>query len=320
MGFPVEGDSAFPQIGISNSEATSSCERAWLYGYHPEAKLAPKSYGVALTRGLTGHKVLEDFYGAIRDGDEYDHAVAFAMENFEKVRVDAFMEADGWKLEMLNYLKTILEAYFKHYRADIENWEILDVEEFRLLQWDGEKRVYLPMRLDMVIYQKSGKFAGEISPVDHKFVNDFWNDWKMRLNSQLPLQILTLRDSKFKGKLAPVVKRGIVNQIRTRVLKDPFPAELFRRSFVEPKRAAIEKVFQNHLKKALRQERLKRMPLAQAYEETTAEWGGPNCQFCHFKSICAVDLEGGNVATTIAAEFTKSTYGYPPFEELTGNE
>lgn len=316
MAIPSEGGSPSPQVGISNSEATSSCQRAWLYGYHPAAKLAPKSFGVARTRGLVGHKVLEIFYMGIKDGIPYDDAVHIAMEYFASERNTAFMEMDNDKLEMLNYLKVLLEMYFEHYRSDIENWEILDVEGFHRLVWDGEKRVYLPMKLDLVIYQRAGKFAGEISPVDHKFTNDFWNQWKLRLNSQMPLYIRALRSSSFPGKNAPVVKRSIVNQIRTRSLKDPYPAEVFRRNFIEAEAEPMKKVFENHLKKALRQARWKGMPFSEVYAETEAEWGSANCQFCDFKSLCAIDLEGGNLETTVAAEFEKSTYGYPPLEEL----
>jgi hypothetical protein len=226
------------------------------------------------------------------------------------------MNVDTDKLEMLNYLKKLLVMYFEHYRSDIENWEILSVEAFHLLEWPEEKRIYLPMRLDVVIYQKSGKFAGEISPVDHKFTNDFWNQWKIRLNSQLPLQVLALRSSRFRGKEKPVVRRAIINQIRTRTLSDPYPAEVFRREYVPLQKESIGKIFENHKKKALRMARWKGMPFGEVHKETESEWGSANCQFCDFKSLCAIDLEGGDISTTIAAEFERNTYGYPPLKEL----
>ncbi len=307
------------QIGVSNSEVGQfKCERAWLFGYHPETKLAPKSFGVARTRGIVGHKVLELFYLAIKDGEDYDSAVNAGMDYFESERQAAYLSSDTWKLEMLNYLKKLLVMYFEHYRSDIENWEILGVESFHLLEWEGEKRIYLPMKLDLVIYQKSGNFKGETSPVDHKFTNDFWNSWKLRLNSQLPLYIRALRATRFAGLPAPVVKRSIVNQIRTRTIKDPYPAELFKREFLPANSFAMDKVFDNHLKQAKRIERLKRMQLMGAFEETTSNWGTQDCNFCDFKSLCAIDLEGGNIDTTIAAEYERSTYGYPSMEELRG--
>lgn len=306
----------FAQVGVSNSEGTSSCERAWFFGYHPETKLAPNSFGVARTRGIVGHKVLETFYREVQQETDYDTAVNRAMEYFESERKRAFMLCDAEKLEMLNYLRKLLVMYFEHYESDIRNWEILDVEGFHLLEWEGEKRIYLPMRLDLVIYQKGGAFKGETSPVDHKFTNDFWNEYKIRLSSQMPLYIRALRASRWAGKREPVVKRSVVNQIRTRSLKDPFPSEIFRRVFVPANEHGMEKIFDNHRKKALQKARWKGMPAGEVYEETTSEWGSANCQFCDFKALCAIDLEGGNLQTTIAAEYQRSDYGYPSMEEL----
>jgi hypothetical protein len=176
--------------------------------------------------------------------------------------------------------------------------------------------VYLPMRLDLVIYQRAGKFKGEISPVDHKFTNDFWTHWKLMLNSQQPLYIKALRSAKFKGKLATVSRRSILNQIRTRDVKDPQPHDTFKREFIEPNAATIDQLFDNHLKLAKRISILKRMPMGEVLSMVTAAWGGPNCQFCSFKSLCLIRLEGGNVDNAIAADYQRSTYGYPSMEEL----
>lgn len=309
---------AFQQIGMSNTEVStgSKCERAWLFGFHPETKLKPKTQGVALSRGITGHEVLEKFYKDIQREVEYDDAAQSALDFIEEKRQSAFMESDTDKMEMLRFLKKLMEAYFGHYQSDIENWEILEVEGFHALTWDGEDSLYLPMRLDMVIYQKSGAFKGETSPVDHKFTNDFWNQWKLRLNSQLPLYIRALRSSRFKGKPAPVVRRSIVNQIRTRDVRNVYPLEAFRRSFIEADESVMDKVFRNHLAQAKKIEPFKRMSYAEAHEQTTAAWGSSNCDFCFFKSICATDLEGGNMQQIAQLEYERSTYGYPTMEEL----
>lgn len=309
---------AFPQIGVSNSEAgsASTCMRQWWYAHHPATHLAPKSLGPALTRGLLGHKALELFYLDIKAEVDYDtaaqHALDFVFEESRK----AMLMADDAKLNILVRLKKILENYFEHYKSDIEHWEILDVEAFHLLEWEGENRVYLPMRIDLVIYQRGGKFKGETSPVDHKFVNDFWNNWKARLNSQLPLYIRALRTTRYKGKPAPVVRRSIVNQLRTREIANPYPHDLFKRMFIEADDNVMETVFENHLKVARKVAELKVMDPADAFQKTTAVWGSANCQFCNFKSVCATQLEGGNVDSTIDAEYQQSDYGYPTMQEL----
>lgn len=306
------------QIGLSNTEVVtgSNCERAWLFGFHPETRLKQKDQGVALTRGIIGHEMLEGFYKDLQVEKDYDESAQRALDFLTGHEQDAYMRSDIDKLEMLRYLKRIMTAYFKHYRADIENWEILEVETFHALRWEGEDTLYLPMRFDMTIYQRSGKFKGETSPVDHKFTNDFWNQWDFRLNTQQPLYLKSLSEARYRGKPKPIVKRSILNQIRTRTVKDVYPLATFKRAFIEADAIAQEKIFQNHLRAAKRLERFKRMSYAEAHEKTEANWGSKNCGFCFFKSICATDLEGGNVQQVAELEYEQSSYGYPPFEEL----
>jgi hypothetical protein len=291
--------------------------RRWWYAHHPAVHLAPQSLGPALTRGLVGHKALELFYLDIKKGVEYDEAAQNALGFVFQESTKAMLASDVEKLEILVHLRKLLELYFEHYKDDVKYWEILDVESFHLLEWDGEKTVYLPMRLDLVVYMLDGQFRGETVPVDHKFVNDFWHQWKFRLNSQLPLQIRALRASRFAGKPAPVVRRSIVNQIRTRKVETLYASQTLRRSFIEAADStAMDNVFENHLKIAKRVAALKRLPAGEAFQQTEAAWGSPNCQFCHFKSLCGTQLEGGNVDMTVAAEYKKSDYGYPSMEEL----
>lgn len=311
---------SLPQLGVSNSEAVDAglCMRRWWWAHHPEVHLAPQTLGPALTRGIAGHKALEGFYCDLKKGVEYNDAAQGALNYIFQQSTAAMMANDGDKLDILVQLKKLLEHYFEHYKDDIKYWEILDVESFHLLEWPGEPGVYLPMRLDLVVYMTDGQFRGETVPVDHKFVNDFWRQWKFRLNSQLPLQIRALRASRFAGKPAPVVRRSIVNQIRTRKVETIYPAQTFKREFIEAADgAAMENVFENHLKIARRVAALKRLPAGEAFQQTEAVWGSPNCQFCHFKSVCGTQLEGGNVDMTIAAEYKKSDYGYPAKDELT---
>jgi len=251
-----------------------------------------------------------------KEEKDYDSCAQDALNYVQSKAELAFLEMDEKKVDELNRLYRVLEMYFEHYQSDIRHWEILDVEGFHLLEWGGEDRVYLPMSIDLVIYQRGGKFKGEISPVDHKFVNDFWSPWKFRLNSQLPLYIRALRATRFSGKAETVVKRSVVNQIRTRKIEDPYPSELFRRSFIDADANAMELIFENHLKTALESAELKRLPAGEAFQKTVARWGSSDCQFCHFKSVCATQLEGGNVDMTIAAEYQASTYGYPSMKEL----
>jgi len=308
----------YPQLGVSNSEAAdaSTCMRRWWWAHHPEVHLAPRTFGPALTRGLVGHKALEIFYTDLKAGVEYDSAAQGALTHVLGESGKALQMGDSDKLENLLHLNQLLTKYFEYYRDDIKYWEILDVESFHLLEWENTFDVYLPMRLDLVIYCTDGQYKGETIPVDHKFVNDFWHNWKFRLNSQLPLQIRALRATRFAGKPEPVVRRSIVNQIRTRKVQSIVMPETFRRSFIDYDDTIARQVFANHLKIAKRVSELKRLPAREAFQVTEATWGSANCQFCNFKSVCMTQLEGGNVDSTVAAEFESSTYGYPSKHEL----
>lgn len=309
------------QVGVSNTEVQQaySCELAWSFGFHPEMGYQLKNMGIARTRGILGHSALEIFYNHIKEEAEYDFAAQEALnfiqaERVKEIKAGDFMDPD--RMALLNYLYEILTKYFEYYEEDVENWEILEVEGFHAMEQEGESDFYLPSRLDLVIYQKAGKFAGETSPVDHKFTYDFWNRPKSILNSQLPLYILALRAARYANKPAPVVRRAIVNQIRTRDLKAPQSWDLFKREFIPYSKTKIENVFANHMKSAVRLAYFKRIPYEEALTEIRAALGSQACQYCDFKDLCDITFEGGDPSDVIAATLKKNEYGYPALEEI----
>lgn len=309
------------QVGVSNTEVQNahSCEGAWAFGFHPELNYQLRDMGVARTRGIIGHSALEIFYKGIKEERNYDDCAQEALNYIQDLRIKELMAGDfvdSDRMEMLNYLFNILTRYFEYYRDDIENWEILDVEAFFATEQTGEVDFYLPSRLDLVIYQKCGKFAGETSPVDHKFTYDFWTRSKLILNSQMPLYILALRAARYANKPEPVVRRAIVNQFRTRSLKEPTDYDLFKRSFEPYSTVKLQKVFENHMKSAVRLAYLKRLPLAEAMEEIKFALGSMACQYCDFKDLCDITFEDGDPTDVIAATLKPNEYGYPPLEEI----
>lgn len=306
------------RIGISNSEVQewNTCQASWFRKYHPDSLLAKKDFGPARTRGIIAHSSLEEFYAAIKRGEKYADAVEIAMEVIRRERIKASEWSDGDKMKMLRHLEKIMGMYYVHYEADVQNWEIISTENFHAMEAEPGDEFYLPMRLDMVIYQRAGKFAGEISPVDHKTTNDWWPAALFNLNAQLPLYIRALRENGFKGHPNPVIARGIFNFIRTRDIANPYPVELFDRKFVNPNRKNIEFAYQNHLAQARRINELKRLPFAEAMDRIAYNLGSHGCKFCDYKSICAVIVEGGDPASTIVAEYGPNTYGYAALESF----
>lgn len=309
------------QVGVSNTEVQNAykCEGAWAFGFHPELKYQLRNMGIARTRGIIGHSALEIFYKGIKEERNYDDCAQEALTYIHELRVKELMAGefvDPERMDLLNYLYDILTKYFEYYEDDIQHWEILDVEAFFATEQTGEVDFYLPSRLDLVVYQKTGKFAGETSPVDHKFAYDFWSRAKLVLNSQMPLYILALRAARFTGKPKPVVRRAIVNQIRTRTLKDPQPYDLFKREFPPYSSVKIQKVFENHMKSAVRLAYFKRLPLAEAMEELRFALGSESCQYCDFKDLCDITFEDGDPTDVIAATLKPNEYGYPPLEVI----
>lgn len=308
------------RIGISNSEVNefNDCETSWLYKYHPDSLLAKKSFGPARTRGIVMHSSLEVFYAAIKKEVKYVDAVEAAMDVIHQERVAAMAMSDGEKMEMLRRTYDIMAKYYVYYKADVENWEIISTENFYAIEAEPGDEFYLPMRLDMVIYQRKGLYAGEISPVDHKSTNDWWSIVMLELNSQLPLYQKALKQSGFRGHARPVIRRGIFNFIRTRKMTDPYPAELFGRQFVIPEPERIENVYQNHLKIARRIAAIKVMSLEDARRAVGLNLATTSCKYCDYSSICRTTITGGDPTLTIAADYGPNTYGYPKLEMLDG--
>lgn len=309
------------QIGVSNTEVQTaySCELQWGFGFHPDMNYQRIDMGDARTRGIIGHKALEIFYEGLKEEQDYDQCAQEALNYIQSLRVKELEAKDFANvnlLAILNWLHSTLKKYFEYYRDDAKHWEILDVESFHAQEQEGEVDFYLPSRLDLVIYQKSGKFKGETSPVDHKFTHDFWQPYKANLNSQFPLYILALRAARFAGKPNPVVRRVIVNQIRTRELKNPYPHDLFERTFQAYSTLRLQKVFENHMKSAVRLAYLKRIPWEEALTEIRAALGSMACQYCDFKDLCDATFDGRDPSRTIAATLKKNEYGYPPLEEI----
>jgi hypothetical protein len=308
------------QIGVSNSEVqNATCELAWGFGHHPEMNFKKRDGGIARERGIAGHAALEIYYKGLRDGQDHDTAAHAGLAHIQSLRVKEMLAddfADPKWLEALNWLHDTLTRYFEFYEDDVNEYEFLEVEAFHAQEMEGEPDFYLPSRLDVTVYHKRGEFMGETSPFDHKFNYDFWAPYKLQLNAQFPLYILALRAARFAGKPKPVVKRVVVNQIRTRPLKNPTDTDLFRRDTKSYSGAFIRNVFDNHMKAAVKLARYKRIPWYEFVEEAHAALGSMLCQYCDFKDLCEGTFENKNLENTIAALYEKNTYGYPPLEEI----
>lgn len=316
-------------IGVSNSEAHEfdTCPEAWLRKYHPESLLAKIGGGPARTRGTEIHKCLEMFYLAIRDGVKFDDARDAACDYIWQKRMSSDVNCitgnaplASWEvMKMYRRVSEWMARYFEVYRDDVKNWEVISVENFYMLEAEPEDPFYLPMRIDLFIYQRSGMYAGELSPVDHKSTNDWWTYVMLKLNSQMPLYMKALRECR--GVLpkhvqnAPI-NRAVMNFIRTREVNDPADGDLFQRRFVPFTDEEVEFAYQNHRKKARRIQRLKAMSFADAEAECSMVMQTNVCRWCDYKEICLPKMQGQDLEMTISGGYERNTYGYPALEMI----
>ena len=298
--------------GVSSSSATAAltCWQRWVYAHHPDYNIVPKTLGPALTRGISGHSVLEAFYAAIYDGATIKSARKDAKEELLDLALTAGEEGDPIKAQVLSELSDTLEYYFDYYSDDIETWDILSVElrqDMPLL----DDSVYLPSRLDLVAKARKGKYKGEVHPVDHKFVYDFWPEDLLTLNTQMPLYIATTRHQ-FPNE---IVKRAVVNQIRYRFkdsdkvpLRERPESDVFRRDVITPTANEILVTLEDHTLVAKNIARYMQIPAKDL--KLPRAITKPNCEYCHYTTLCMVERRGDDPKHLIQAQFKKNDYGY----------
>lgn len=298
--------------GISSSQATTAltCWTRWKFAYHPDFNIVPKSLGPALTRGIAGHSILEAYYKALLDGETLKRARKNAKAELLDLALDAGASGDHKKADVLSELKDVLEVYFDYYSDDIETWEIQSVELRQDMPLLSEE-VYLPSRLDLVVKHLKGKYKGEVSPVDHKFVYDFWSESSLELNTQMPLYIATTRH-KYPD---AVVKRAIVNQIRYRFTdkdKTPLssrnPEDIFRRSPITPTMNEIRETLEDHTWVALQAMEYKNLSKNTLHVPRSIV--KPICEYCEYSTLCRAERRGDDVTYMIQSMFKKNDYGY----------
>src|ERR1044072_7749389 len=194
---------------VSNSEVSAwlDCERKHFFGFL--LNVEPKKKSRALNLGIIGHELLACFYSIIKEGGSKKDGYQEAMKILTNYMV---LAESNDEIDSL----AVVQVLFKRY-TEIDylsaNTEILEVE----------KDFYLPvnesfwygMRLDLLVRVLSGRSAGNIFLVDHKFTYDFYSFDDLKLNPQTPKYIGVLRHAGIP------VEDGYLNQFRTR-----FPAHL----------------------------------------------------------------------------------------------
>lgn len=266
-----------PRI-ISNSEVTAYNECARRHWYQYNHSLQPRSYGIALTRGIIGHQVLEEYYRALLNGCSPDEASDTAQAKFA-LYIQQFIVANPTefdKIEMLSDLMRLMKRYFTFYR-DNDNFTVLAVEETYIAPMTTG--ISYGMKLDVLIQMLSGLYRGETVIMDHKFLYNFKSDDELSIDGQLPKYIKTVAESS-----GLHVTRGVFNQVRYRELKSPDPEAIFRRTWVKPKREAKDQIWQEQLEASVE--------IVQNPRPPRRTLSPLVCKNCYFLQICRAELNG----------------------------
>lgn len=287
---------------VSNSEVSAwlDCERKHFFGFLLNKE--PKHRSRALNVGIIGHEILAFFYKAIMEKKTKQQAYQEAM----KILTPYMMEAESnEEIESIAVLQALLNRYIQiDYLA--ENTEILAVE----------KDFYLPvnesfwygMRLDLLVRVLSGRSAGNIFLVDHKFTYDFYSFDDLKLNPQTPKYIGVLRNAGIP------VEDGYLNQFRTRfaphLIKDKADSDLFSMAPTNVKPARIRNAFKQQLIASERIMHRRALPFELQEMEAIPVMNRMVCRNCPFKLPCEMMEEGTPYQPILEAKYQERTYGY----------
>jgi len=266
------------------------------HGYEPK-KLPPAIY-----RGILGHSALEQYYFTLKEGFGVGVASSAAQQvlDTEISRLAAETPGEFETVGLILQLKNLVELYAQAYRE--ETFKVLEVEkDFRT---SVDENIEYALKLDLLVEMTSGEFRGDLVVVDHKFVYNFKTPLDIEMDAQLPKYIHVLKQNGY------TVSKGMFNQIRTRSLKNPTQADLFRREWIKPTKSEINQIWFEQKEAAYQIHR------DQDYSNTPIRnMSLLVCRSCMFQQPCKAELNGDDVTQMLKANYQKSTYGYTELGE-----
>jgi len=240
--------------------------------YAHEQKITSKSHGDGLNVGNAGHKFLETFLKAIKDGKTDKEAEGLACN------AAALMPGAAKALSLcLPWARDVWPTL---------GWKIVAVEvEYRITI--SETLVY-PFKVDLIIEDMDGNLV----LVDHKFLGDPYSPLVISLLPQLPKYALCLRQ------VGIDIKYGIYNMFRTRDTSKDLLTRVADR-------------FNDHRMKEAMKEQIENMKrIEQQNYKPVRTANKMNCTYCQFNNLCAAEARGENTDLMRSAFFVPNTYGY----------
>lgn len=290
---------------ISNSEIKTfqTCQRRHYYSFRESLAPDSKNLSKALTRGIVGHEALEEYYRAKRQGNNK----AWCTDVLLHV-IDQSLSKYAEFTKELTQLKDVLKRYVDCYWD--EPWKVLEVEKsYETLLDNSRVDLKYGMRLDLLVEITAGKDKGQIVVVDHKFVYDFFSDRHNKMNAQLIKYMKTLRDNGID------VRKGILNQIRYRELKNPDSKKIFRRDTIVSSNAEMQRYMNEHAKVAKDIWEMETAPI----ELTRMNIDKMTCGYCSFQPLCSLYMSGLDTEATKKHLYVRNEYAEQYQEEDNAN-
>lgn len=281
---------------ISNSEAQSWNQCKTQYRYAHDMAIAPKRYGQALSKGILFHEAIAKYYETIRDMPI--GSAGYSLIEAKRVIQRELAKEDEFSFEICVETMKLLENYNARYSNDPQ-WEILEVESSYDLEISPDYT--MPMRLDLLVRDKA---TDEVLLVDTKTCYNFFSDTKIALYGQIPKYVGALRAN------GHMVNGMLLNQVRTRPIKDPTPDQLWKRQKVSPSTAKIRRVLHEHILISEEITKYRELPDAVRPVVTTRALNDVICNMCSFKDLCMSELDGGNIDNIINTEYRTNPYNY----------
>lgn len=294
---PLLDGTQMHQISNSESSCWLTCQRKYYYEF--DLNLQPKQANAALSKGTLLHEILGHYYQFLM---EHTGSRKIAHEQATKESrsfLQTFINHDAYALDVVVAVDKMLAGYWAFYDGDPQ-WEILAVE--RKSEMPMTSSFLYPMRLDLLVYDRN--YNAKVL-VDHKTAYNFWTQDDIDLNAQQPKYLATLRAN------GEDVKMGIVNQIRTREIKNPTTDQLFKRAVIKPSNVQMKNLVREQVVAMQQIVRHKELPVEVREQMVLRNLNSKfACKYCDVKPLCISELNGGDITTLIAADFRTRTYGY----------
>jgi CRISPR/Cas system-associated exonuclease Cas4 (RecB family) len=275
-------------VSYSEISKFQTCKRQYYYNFI--LGLQPVVMSDAISMGIKGHKLLQDFYILMSEGmdklDALEHIREKAKKQIHASVATDFALLTAWTL-VDNYIR---DNDFTSEAILVENRFLIPASTFTDDPFFED--VQIGFTPDVVFKRKSGFIDVE----DAKFVARAWSKKRLNRNSQVKLYQVFLESMGFDISRSILrffnVKTGTIT-IEPYVMK-PEEKKTVIHDFLEGVRDTINFKTQT-------MEKLQKAP--RTMNDTA-------CQFCYFEFVCSLEAEGKNATKTFNAEYVKRNYDY----------